>query len=419
MKKTLLSLSLLAVTSVSNAAVVNLGLVDSSCNFNGTDKGLVSFNGGTYLNCELPTSIIEGNNTVVLAKESADTLDPIVWTLPGIVVVGNGNTQNADPSTVDKTVLQIEAGAQIAGSVDSASALIISRGAQIDAQGSANDPIVFSSLDNNMTGSGEWGGLVLAGFGESNACPSGAISGGQMGDVCTMEGVASAAYFGAGHLSAPNTMSSGTLEYVVIAEGGHVITDGNEINGLTLYAVNSSTTINNVHVHGNQDDGVEFFGGNAAITNMWMTCNEDDSIDWDLGYQGYLVNVSIKQGDNAGYALELANNPDNDNALPRSNGSIFAMSIDYVGTGTPANVPFKLKEGTDGTFQHVIVGSSYDAKNCDETTGAYVSASGQWSNINYGCTEIDGDPSNWDMPSSSGSALGFSGSSFWSAPACD
>jgi len=418
MKKTILSLSLMALASVSNAAEVTLGL-DEDCNENGTAKGLVSFNGGTYLNCELPTSIVEGNNTVVLAKESDFTFDPIVWTLPGIVVVGNGNAQNANPSTVDKTVLKIEAGAQIAGAQESESALIISRGAQIDAQGSANDPIVFSSLDDNMSGAGEWGGLVIAGFGESNGCPSGAVSGGGMGDTCTMEGVVGNAYFGSGHLSAPNTMSSGTLEYVVIAEGGHVITDGNEINGLTLYAVNSSTTINNIHVHENKDDGVEFFGGNAAITNMWMTCNQDDSVDWDLGYQGFLVNVSIAQGDNAGFALELANNPDNDNALPRANGTIYGMSIDYIGTGTPANVPFKLKQGTDATFQNVVVGVGYDAVSCDETSGAYASASGQWSVIEYGCTPVDGDPSNWDMPSSNTSATGFTASSFWSAPSCE
>lgn len=418
MKKTLLSLSLLAAASVSNAAVVNLGL-DTSCNSNGTDKGSVSFNGGTYLNCELPTSIIEGNNTVVLAKDNGS--DPIVWTLPGIVVVGDGNTQNSDPSTVDKTVLQIEAGAQIAGAVDSASALIISRGAQIDAQGSANDPVVFSSLDNNMTGSGEWGGLVLAGFGESNACPSGAISGGQMGDTCIMEGVASAAYFGAGHLSAPNAMSSGILDYVVIAEGGHVISDGNEINGLTLYAVSSSTTIDNIHVQGNADDGIEFFGGNVGVSNVWLACNEDDSVDWDLGYQGVLSNVSIKQNDGAGYGLELASNPDNANALPRSRGIVSNMSIDFVGSTAPAasGIPFDLKQGTDGVFSNVVIGAGYNSPVKCMRTDTAVTGGFHWSVIEYGCDATHAGPAAWNLPASNTSATGFTASTFWAAaPSC-
>ena len=39
----------------------------------------------------------------------------------------------------------------------------------------------------------------------------------------------------------------------------------NEINGLTLGGVGTGTTITNVEVIGNQDDGIEFFGGTVML----------------------------------------------------------------------------------------------------------------------------------------------------------
>ncbi|MDP5210167.1 hypothetical protein [Microbulbifer sp. 2205BS26-8] len=75
-----------------------------------------------------------------------------------------------------------------------------------------------------------------------------------------MEGLTTPYYYGGGRYL-DETMSSGILEYVVIAEGGHEVALEGEINGLTLYSVNNSTTINNVHIHNNKDGGIQLFGG--------------------------------------------------------------------------------------------------------------------------------------------------------------
>ncbi|MFD1218334.1 hypothetical protein [Microbulbifer celer] len=408
MKKTILSLSLMLL-SAGSFAETTLGL-DGECNENGTYIDEVNFNGGDYVRCDLPASIVE-DDTVVLAVENEDG-DPIVWTLPGIVVVGNGNTQNANPATVDKTVLQIEAGAQIAGAVESNSALVISRGAQIDAQGSNLNPIVFSSLDDNMDGSGEWGGLVLAGFGESNNCPSSAGV-----DTCEMEGVAGGYYYGGGkYLN--TSMSSGTLSYVVIAEGGHEVATASEINGLTLYTVNDSTSISNVHVHNNQDDGIEFFGGNAAVSNLWLTCNEDDSVDWDEGFQGSLTNVSILQDNGADHAFELANNPNTYGATPRAKGMVENVTLTLNKAGDSIDVPFKLKEGTDASFENVVIDSNYTGV-CDDTSTAYTGGSTVFTTLEYSCSAGNANTSASMHLPASGSATGFSTASFWSAPACN
>ncbi|MEX2961165.1 hypothetical protein [Microbulbifer sp. TYP-18] len=404
MKKLVLAIGM-AIMSSGTQAVTTLGL-DADCNSNGTFLGLVAFNGGTYVRCDLPTPIAV-NDTVVLAKNSATLGLPIVWTLPGIVEVGNGNAQNSDPATVDNTELSIEAGTQIAGAVVSQSALVISRGSTIRAQGTASDPIVFSSLDNNFNGSGEWGGLVLAGFAESNQCPSAA---GQ--DTCVQEGVNANFYYGGGKFL--NTASSGTLEYVVVAEGGSTVAPDSEINGITFYAVSSATTVNNIHVHNNQDDGVEFFGGNVGVNRLWLTCNEDDSVDWDEGYRGSLTDINLVQDDGgaglgADHAFELASNPNNPAALPQASGTVTNVSISYVGSSSLPDVPFKLKEGTNASFTNVVIGSAYNTLNCDNIDAT---SSATFSLMGYGCTSSV-------LPASSATATGFTQASFWSAPACD
>ncbi|MFA0812621.1 hypothetical protein [Microbulbifer epialgicus] len=416
MKKVIASVGLMALASVSYAET-DLGL-NGQCNNNGNFQGVVTFNGAPHLRCDLPASIAV-NDTVVLAKNSATfpLPYPIVWALPGVVVVGNGHIQNANPSTVDKTVLKIEAGTQIAGAADSNSALVITRGAQIDAKGSHVAPIVFSSIDNNMTGSGEWGGLVLAGFGESNGCPN---TDGQ--DLCEMEGVAASYYYGGGkYLN--ETISSGTLEYVVIAEGGHEVGEASEINGLTLYTVNSSTNISNVHIHNNQDDGIEFFGGDAAVEYLWLTCNQDDSVDWDEGYRGSLTNVSIAQGDNADHAFELANNPDSATAAPIARGVVTNVTVGFVGsTAGSTDVPLKLKEGTDAYFENVQI-LGYASKACNDTSSAIGSSSTSYTGdvfntMEYDCAPENDNTSYMALPASS-LATGFASASFWNAPNCD
>ncbi len=54
------------------------------------------------------------------------------------------------------------------------------------------------------------------------------------------------------------TDNSGAITYISIRHGGANIGEGNEINGLTLGGVGNGTTISNVEVVGNQDDGIEF-----------------------------------------------------------------------------------------------------------------------------------------------------------------
>ena len=80
--------------------------------------------------------------------------------------------------------------------------------------------------------------------------------------------------------------NSGSFQYISIRHGGAEIGEGNEINGLTLGGVGTGTTINQIEVLGNVDDGIEFFGGTVNATNLLVWGQGDDAIDIDQAYAG-------------------------------------------------------------------------------------------------------------------------------------
>ena len=422
MKKLILSASVLAMSfgaAFSQAAVVDLNL-SLACNENGTlINPAYSWNGGTYRYCELPSTIAVGNNSIELAATANLGGANILWVLPQVVTVGNGHLSTATPAGVDKTEIVIGAGAKIAGAIQN-SALVMTRGTKLTANGSASNPIIFSSLDNGFSGKGEWGGVILSGFGVSNQC-----NGGYVSATCTMEGISAGTYYFGG--GADTNMSSGSLNYVVITEGGSLVdvdTDGDpdpnsnsgdEINGLTLYAVNSSTSINNVHIHDNLDDGIEFFGGDVDASNLWLTCHQDDSVDWDHGYQGSLSNVQIIQQNGADHAFELASNPNDPDAPPRAHGTVTNASVTLL-SGT-ADSPFSFKEGTDASLSNVVI-SGYSGIACNVAGTYHQVTTSDFSLIEYGCSNSTGL-----LPASNTSATGFPSASFWTSaqgnPGCN
>ncbi|MDK2778655.1 MAG: hypothetical protein KYX62_13435 [Pseudomonadota bacterium] len=400
----------LILASALMAASVGAYASDGECSSVGTIIGTgVSWDGGAYTVCELNTSFT-GNATYTLFNGlELTTFESVLFTLPGIVTVGNGYVQNTSYASADKSVLTIEAGVNVVATSQN-SALVIARGAKLNALGTANAPVVFSSLDNtdysneNFTGEGEWGGVILSGYGVANECTS--------GDTCTMEGISTGYYFGSGSTSkATGETGSGTLTYVVITEGGTqidvedpdpVANGGDEINGLTLYAVTSATTINHIHVNENLDDGIEFFGGDVAVEDLFLTCNGDDSVDWDYGFHGSITRVLIEQGDKNGaedYAFELAGNPNTYSALPTADASVSYAYVEFMGDDAYADTDavFRIKEGSAGSFSNIVI-EGYDlnsVQDCDQISDAGTGLS--FANISYDCTVVDStqfDPQN-------------------------
>jgi hypothetical protein len=220
----------------------------------------------------LVTSDADASGNVTLSNDT-------VWALEGAVFVGNDNANSVN--------LVIEPGTIVFGRSGS-DYLVVSRGSDIEAIGNAAEPIIMTSYNDvvgDEVGAGQWGGVIILGNAPSTKCP-------QDGTDCSLqvEGVESGAVFG----GSDSTDDSGTLNYVVVKYAGFEIAPDNELNGITFGGVGSGTTVDYVQVHANADDGVEFFGGSVSAKHLVLTSIQDDSVDWDNGYNGKLQYVYIE-----------------------------------------------------------------------------------------------------------------------------
>ncbi len=187
----------------------------------------------------------------------------------------------------NNAVLTIQPGTIIRGKNDPTTpgVLIITRGAKIMAQGTAANPIVFTSNETVANGRnpGDWGGLVLCGNGVIN---TGGIS--QNPNVSKIEGFVTSSpdrYYG-GTNDADN---SGVLSYVRIEFAGVALdplTQNSEINGLTMGGVGSGTQIDHVQVSFSGDDSFEWFGGTVDAKYLIAYRGTDDDFDCDFGFRG-------------------------------------------------------------------------------------------------------------------------------------
>ena len=188
------------------------------------------------------------------------TLDAsVTYNLTGILSIEEGNK------------LTIPAGTIIETGIGTDVYMVVQKGGQIDIQGTASSPVVM-----RPTGTGEWGGLVILGDAETTA-----------GTDATAE-VGGLIYGGSN-----NADNSGSIEYLIIEQSGAQINADSQYNGLTLYAVGSGTTIDNVAILNGTDDGIEFFGGSVNASNVYVENLEDDAIDWTEGWNGTLTNTYV------------------------------------------------------------------------------------------------------------------------------
>ena len=174
--------------------------------------------------------------------------------------------------------LTIQAGTKIygqaTGNPNDATALIITKGAKINAIGTATNPIVMSAKNGQVGG---WGGLVILGNAPINQTATQYIEGiveGSLPGVDTSYG---------GNDSNDN---SGTLRYVRVEYAGATIGENNELNSFTFGGVGAGTTIDHCQAYFGDDDGFEFFGGCVNAQYLVATGTTDDSFDFDFGYTG-------------------------------------------------------------------------------------------------------------------------------------
>jgi hypothetical protein len=285
-----------------------------------------------------------------------------VYVLGGRIAVLSGVTLTIEPGVIVKGE---------AGTGPNATALLIARGATLMAEGTATQPIIFTSIaDEIMPGdiespnldptlNGLWGGLIVLGNAPISAdAASVQIEGIPASDQNGLYGGTDA------------TDNSGVIKFISIRHGGANIGEGNEINGLTLGGVGSGTVIENVEIVSNQDDGIEWFGGAVTVKNVVVWNTGDDAIDTDQAWEGTLDNfVIVNPGDEC---FELDGGEGDFNAMHTiMNGTVYAGGAeglaDLDNNGPAGTVSNSYVDMHNIYFTGVTPGQDFDDNPADLT----------------------------------------------------
>ncbi len=259
----------------------NVSLVASNGSCNNTVNRLITITG-----INSPTRAITGDITT-----NTTWYRDTIYTMNGYVYVKNAT-------------LTIQSGTIIKGGANRGT-LIITRTGKIEAHGTKNQPIVFTS--GKAVGSrapGDWGGIVILGQAVINpttdcsTCPGTGVASTLPGVQAAIEGDLDNAAGDGLYGGTDNNHSSGTLTYVRLEYGGVVITPGNEINGLTMGGVGKGTTIHHIQVTQANDDGFEWFGGNVDAKYLVSNRNIDDDLDVDFGFTGRIQYAIVLRDSN-------------------------------------------------------------------------------------------------------------------------
>ena len=216
-----------------------------------------------WANFDPETTVYPATVTTVSADITTNTTWSGVVKLMNKVYVKNNATLTIAPGTI------------IRGDKVTQGTLIITRGAKIIADGTAANPIVFTS--NEAVGArneGDWGGLVLLGLAKNN----------QPGGVANIEGIVPTtdSQFG-GNFDNDN---SGILRYVRVEFAGIALEPNKEINGITFGSVGNQTIVDYVQVTLSGDDSFEWFGGTVNCKHLIAYRGLDDDFDCDFGFRG-------------------------------------------------------------------------------------------------------------------------------------
>lgn len=261
----------------------------------------------TMVSCSKDDDTDDNNNPPSDNKITANITQNTTWTTGQTYILGGRIT------VVSGVTLTIQKGVIVkgeAGTGANATALLIARGGKLMAEGTADQPIIFTSVaDEIVPGQiespnldpdidGLWGGLLVLG----KARISASNSNGDLSEV-QIEGIPTSDPNGL-YGGTDDADNSGVLKYISIRHGGANIGAGNEINGLTLGGVGSGTVVENIEIIANQDDGIEIFGGKVNIKNLVSWNVNDDAIDTDQSWGGTLDNFVVIAPGNHNFELD-------------------------------------------------------------------------------------------------------------------
>ena len=275
--------------------------------------------------------MLSGTGTLTGTLKQNTVVKKGTYALEGIVKVPEGVS------------LTIEPGATFTAKTSVGSSLVVLQGGKIYAEGTASEPIVFTS-DNKKPG--DWGGVTIYG----NA-PIKAINGASK--ALSEDG--NNVYYGGDN---PND-NSGSLKYVRVEYGGKKIGDGtSETNSMTFYSVGAGTVLENLVAYMGTDDGYEFFGGTVSGKNLVAYGNYDDSFDWQDAWSGQNnSNWFAYQTSIGNFGMEIEASGNADKTAPKVNGLtlIRAAGTKPETAGSIEVSAIQFKKHGNGIFSNVFI----------------------------------------------------------------
>ena len=315
----------------------------------------------------------DNNPTQVIPPGSADITTDIVasrtlyaettYTLKGFIHVANGATLTIQPGTVIKGDFSTLG-----------SSLFILRGAKIQAVGTADKPIVFtSSQPVGQRSPGDWGGLIIIGNGIINRAGSIEVEGTNTCSGCTTPGQNYQVLYSGG---TDNNDNSGELRYVRVEFAGFAPSLNNELNSFTFAAVGAGTKMSYLQAVAGLDDSFEWFGGAVDADHLISYESGDDHFDQSEGYIGRLQYIIALQSTVISPRASAGSPSTDPQGLEQDgcNGSGCTNGFDtapftvpvianftFIGTGSTASsaanggIGMMLRRGTGGYYVNGIV----------------------------------------------------------------
>ncbi|HMB31645.1 MAG TPA: hypothetical protein VKN82_07465 [Desulfohalobiaceae bacterium] len=289
-----------------------------------------------------PPFLVPGEYQLLAATSEAGT-----YNFVGNIAVKSFTVNDPEPKSA---ALFIEPGTKIVGVTSPTySGIQVNRNGKIYAEGTRNTPILMTGAKES--GSSKWGGVYLDGFAPINKKTPAA-------------GEADTGLFGG---NKPDD-SSGLLRYVVVAHGGSSFDPETQLNGIAFQGVGRGTVIDYIQVHQNKDDGVEFFGGTANAKHVYLTDNEDDSLDWTYGWQGKIQYVSVVKAPGGDQGIEADNLEADNSAQPRSEPYLANLTMQGdSGTGEG----MRLRRGTGVHIYNLICNGFSEGQINIDSTGTF------------------------------------------------
>jgi hypothetical protein len=279
----------------------------------------------------------------------------------------------------DGATLNIQAGTRVIGESGSVGTLIVSQGGRLNAIGTAQAPIVFTSDQPiGQRGRGDWGGLIINGRAPVN------LEGGEG------EGEGDTGVYGGTN---PND-NSGILRYVRVEFSGIEFSPDNELNGIAFQGVGRGTQVDYVQAHMSRDDALEWFGGTVDGKHLVMSNAADDSLDWTFGWTGRIQFAAITQrGDDADNGIEADNSEFNNNALPRAHPQIYNITLcgdPDRNEGLESPRAANIRRGTAFTLRNFLVTGF-------KTVGFQISDTNTSAQVDNGTSQMGAGVA-WGMP---------------------